>query len=110
MTPNLTRASVTDIDTILKRIERESGCKLHITSGKRSKKHNRRVGGARKSFHLTDRARDFRSAKRKKGCGIRRLARIACKYTTTIRYRWHIHIDNRKGKKRCFKGKYKRRK
>lgn len=98
-----------DIDTTLRKIERESGCKLHITSGKRSKSHNKKVGGAKKSYHLTDRARDFRSKYRKKGCGIKRLARIACKYTTTIRYKWHIHIDNRKGQNRCLTGKYKSR-
>ena len=107
--PSLTRASVTDIGTILKRIERESGCKLHITSRKRSKKHNKRVGGAKNSFHLSGRAIDFRSAYRKRGCGIKRLARISCKYATTIRYKWHVHIDNRKVK-RCFNGSYKKRK
>ena len=101
-------ASGAEIDNILKKIEVESGCKLRITSGKRSKRHNERVGGAKKSFHLTNRARDFRSKYRKRGCGIRRLARIACKYATTIRYTWHIHVDIRPGKRRCWRGRYKR--
>lgn len=100
-------AKIKNIDKILIKIEKESGCKLRVTSGYRTKKQNRRVGGAPKSFHLLDRARDFHSAKRKKGCGIKRLAKIACKYATTIRYKFHVHVDDRKDKK-CFRGKYKR--
>lgn len=102
-------ASDSTIDTTLRKIERESGCKLYITSGYRSKKHNKRVGGAKNSYHLSNRARDFRSAVRKKGCGPKRLGRIACKHTTTIIYRYHVHIDNRKDKI-CFKGTYKKKK
>lgn len=108
MIPNSIKASVKDIDVLLKKIEVESGCRLHITSGKRSKEHNRRVGGAPNSYHLSDRARDFRSADRKRGCGIKKLGRIACKYASTIVYKWHVHIDNREGKKLCTTGTYKK--
>ena len=96
MTP--LRASVTDINTILNRIGDVSKCKLFITSGHRNKKHNKRVGGARHSFHLTDRARDFYPISRTKNCSIKLLAQIACKYGSVIVYPTHLHIDNRKKK------------
>ena len=67
MIPSSTIASKPDINKILKRIERESGCKLRVTSGYRTKSHNKRVGGAPNSFHLSDRARDFRSKYRNEG-------------------------------------------
>lgn len=93
------------IDVTLRIIEMETGCKMKITSGYRTKAHNKRVGGARNSYHLTDRARDIVPVKR--GCiSLKQLAKIACKYTTTISYHNHVHIDNRK-KAKCFQGRYK---
>ena len=97
--------ATTPIKTILAEIAKESGCKLIVTSGDRTPEHNRKVGGAKHSFHLQKgRALDFVSKGR--NCSILRVARIACKHTTTIRYSGHIHIDNRTVK-RCFKGRYR---
>lgn len=93
------------IDITLRIIEMETGCKMKITSGYRSRKHNKRVGGAKNSYHLTNRARDIIPVKR--GCiSLKKLAKIACKYATTISYHNHVHIDSRKRKK-CFRGRYK---
>jgi uncharacterized protein YcbK (DUF882 family) len=89
----------------LKKIEKESKCTFTVTSGKRSKKHNKKVGGASKSYHLTDRARDF--VVKSGNCTIPEVAKIACKYATTIEYSRHIHIDDRKNKF-CIKGRYKK--
>lgn len=108
MIPNLTKASSRDINQILKEIEKATGCELVITSGDRSKEHNRRVGGVSNSFHLQkDRARDI--VPKDKNCiSISQLAEFACLFTTTIKYSRHVHIDNRK-KKICTKGSYKKR-
>lgn len=99
-------ATEPNIEAILRKIEKESGCKLYTTSGFRTKEHNKRVGGAPNSFHLSDRARDFISITKGKSCSIKQLAKIACKYATTIEYKDHIHIDDRKVKK-CWKWRYK---
>ena len=47
---------------LLHHVESHFGHRVHITSGCRSKKHNRRVGGARKSLHLSCKAADVRVA------------------------------------------------
>lgn len=87
-------------------IQTESKCTLYVTSGNRTKKHNDEVGGTKGSYHLKrDRARDFVSLVKNPRCSIQNIAKIACKYATTIEYPKHIHIDNRKNKK-CFKGSY----
>ncbi len=44
---------------LLKKVSAHYGRKLHITSGYRSHRHNRRVGGARRSQHLHCTAADF---------------------------------------------------
>ena len=93
------------IDITLRIIEMETGCKMKVTSGHRTKAHNKRVGGAKHSYHLKDMARDIVPVKR--GCiSLKKLAKIACKYTTTISYHNHVHIDSRKQRK-CFRGMYK---
>ncbi len=93
------------IDITLRLIEMETGCKMKVTSGYRTKAHNRRVGGAKKSYHLKDMARDIIPVR--SGCiSLKKLAKIACKYTTTISYYNHVHIDSRKQRK-CFRGRYK---
>jgi uncharacterized protein YcbK (DUF882 family) len=44
---------------LLERIRASVGRPLRIVSGYRSPTHNRAVGGARRSYHLTGRAADF---------------------------------------------------
>jgi len=51
-----------DIMRLLKRVQRHYGKPLHIISGCRSKKHNRRVRGAKRSQHLYCKAADFKIA------------------------------------------------
>lgn len=49
-----------EIVKILKQVERHYGKKVIVTSGYRSKSHNRRVRGARNSQHMYCRAADIR--------------------------------------------------
>ena len=51
-----------DIMRLLQRVQRHYGKPLHIISGCRSKKHNRRVRGAKRSQHLYCKAADFKIA------------------------------------------------
>ncbi len=98
-------ASEVAIDKTLRQIETASGCIMTITSGYRSKARNRRVGGAKRSFHLTNRARDIKPKKR--SCiSMRRLGYIASKYASVIVYPFHVHIDNRKKKLYIVKRSY----
>lgn len=85
LSPNLERRY-----TIFKK---ESGCKFYITSGYRTKAHNKRVGGSIRSFHLKGKALDLVP---KKGCqkGKYELFELATKYFNgVIFYDDHIHID-----------------
>ena len=93
------------IDKILQKIEKETGCEMIVTSGYRTKAHNKKVGGSKNSYHLTDRARDI-VPKNKECISIKQLGEIACKMTSTMVYSRHVHIDSRK-KKICITGKYK---
>ena len=67
-----------------------AGCEITITSGHRTIEHNKKVGGAKNSLHLSDRAIDAviscRSwvVKTAKDFGI-----------TIILYKKHIHLDIR---------------
>ena len=82
------------IPTIVKKIERDSGCLLNIHSYIRTPKENAKVGGAKRSYHLYGRAIDVSS-----NCvSLKQLAKIASKYSTVILYGTHLHIDNRKDK------------
>ena len=104
--PNSHSEGTQNIDKILNKLEKVSGCKLRVTSGDRTPKENRRVNGAKNSFHLQkDRARDIKPVD-PKCIKIKDLGKIACRYTSTITYPKHIHIDNRETKI-CFKGSYK---
>ena len=82
------------IDISLYQIKMATGCKVIITSGYRSKEHNDKVGGARNSFHLKDRARDVVV----RDCDRKEWAKYACKYVSVISYKDHIHVDNRQSK------------
>jgi len=101
----LSYATPVDIDNTVKELESLSGCELVITSGFRTPEHNKRVGGAPNSYHLYNRARDV-VPKDKKCISIKELGKIACKITSSIIYKKHIHLDNRKNPI-CIKGRYK---
>lgn len=92
-------SSPVDIDKSVKRLEKITGCKLIITSGFRTKKKNRQVGGAKHSYHLTDRARDL-VPKSLKCISIKKLGEVACKLNLGVlvykKSNIHVHIDNRK--------------
>ena len=82
------------IDEVVKTLEKVTGCELVVTSGYRSPKKNKAVGGAPRSFHLYDRARDI-VPKDTRCISIKELGAAACEITSTIKYLSHIHIDNR---------------
>jgi len=80
-------------------------CRFRITSGHRTKEHNRRIGGAKFSYHLMDRARDI----------VTNCSKIVVDLAeehglSSIKYKGHIHLDDRseyiclisKGNKRAF--------
>jgi hypothetical protein len=80
------------ITAILGQIQKEVPCKIKVTSGYRSPKKNKAVGGARNSYHLYNRARDIQAS-----ClSPEKLAQICKKYANgVIVYKHHVHIDNR---------------
>lgn len=86
------QAYAAPIDDVLDKIQKEVKCPIVVTSGYRSKKHNKKVGGAKNSYHLTDRARDIKA-----NClSSRELGKICKKYANgVIVYKHHVHIDNR---------------
>jgi hypothetical protein len=68
-------------------------CKYKVTSGRRSRKYNRKVGGAKNSYHIHDRARDI---KVKPCCRKKVINAIAAKSPLSlIIYGTHLHIDDR---------------
>lgn len=80
------------IYTSLASIQAAVPCKIRVHSAKRSKEHNRRVGGAPNSYHLRGRALDISA----KCVSHKKLAKIARKYANgVLLYRTHVHIDNR---------------
>ena len=94
-----TYSSINKLDPIiykkLQLLEKDIKCKLFITSGYRTKKHNRKVGGARNSYHLRGKALDLSPIK----CNITlyTLFIISRKYFRgVIKYPNHIHVDIRK--------------
>lgn len=91
-----------NIDKYVKLLEQKTGCILVITSGYRSKKHNKEVGGAPNSYHLYDRARDL-ILKNKKCTSLTNLYKKACELgLNSILYNDHVHIDDRSNAK-CWK-------
>ena len=96
------------IDNKVLRLQHLSGCRLKISSGYRTPKENRRVGGAPKSLHLSDKARDIVIVGK---CphNYRSLALIAAGlFKGVISYETHLHVDLRKRKfhKHKIKGDY----
>jgi uncharacterized protein YcbK (DUF882 family) len=89
------------INEVVAQIEEDSGCKLIVTSGYRDEKKNKEVGGAPKSLHLKNLARDI-VPKDNTCSSLKDLWKISCKYATGILEKDHIHVDLRE-KKKCFK-------
>ena len=82
------------INQQLRTIQAEVPCKIKIHSAQRSISHNRKVGGVKNSYHLTNQARDISAP-----ClSVKALSRITRKHSTTIIYKSHVHIDNRVGR------------
>ena len=83
------------IDINISTLATMSGCRLKVTSGKRSKSHNAKVGGTEHSWHLVNRARDVVMVGR---CGhtYQTLAVMATKlFNGVISYSTHLHVDTR---------------
>ena len=79
-----------------------SECSYTVTSGYRTKKHNKKVGGAPNSYHLYDRARDITSTKECRDD----LGKAALQEgLTVIYYNKHIHVDDREEAKCLIKVK-----
>ena len=88
----------------LKSFENHLGCKAKITSGKRSKKHNKKVGGSKNSYHLAGKAYDLQFPKCKYNLEL--IAKKARRFFNgVIIYPNHIHVDIR-DKKYFGRGKY----
>jgi uncharacterized protein YcbK (DUF882 family) len=89
-------------------LQEETGCTFVISSGHRTPRKNKEVGGADNSYHLYGKAIDVVP----KTCrySIFRLAQIAHKYFNgVIYYDKHIHLDIRKDKYFA-RGTYEKRK
>lgn len=72
-------------------------CSYIVTSGFRTRHKNRLVGGAKRSYHLVDRARDviFRS----KYCEFKSMKNLKHQSDlSVIFYDDHVHVDNRKNR------------
>lgn len=81
-----------DLKTVLQRVTERYG-KITVSSTHRSRRHNRRVGGARKSMHLQCRAIDFRVHGPHRG--LLSFLRTQPGVGGTKRYRsGYYHIDN----------------
>lgn len=77
--------------------KKESPCSSIISSGRRSKKKNKEVGGAKNSYHLRGMALDLVFPNCKKS--LKEIGKIAQKYFNgVIVYKKHIHVDIRKRK------------
>ena len=84
-------APITDasLRRYVKIIEKETNCGITITSAKRTKAHNKRVGGAPRSWHLVGGALDIVS-ECKTPLEIGRLTSLS--FNTRI-YKTHVHFD-----------------
>ena len=78
------------------------GHPVTVTSGYRCLEHNRRVGGARRSRHLSGEAADIRV----RGRALRTVARRARALAVggVGLYRTHVHVDIRTGRRAVWSG------
>lgn len=93
----ISNASAETLDKRLQDLSTKSGCTLIVTSGYRSKAHNKRVGGTKNSYHLKDKARDV--VIKQKSCLVtyRELGELAKElFNGVLVYNNHIHVDDRK--------------
>ena len=84
-----------ELDNKILQLQHLSGCHLKVTSGYRSPRKNKRVGGAQQSYHLLNRARDLVMVGR---CphSYRTLATLATTlFEGVISYPTHLHVDDR---------------
>ncbi|GBF25606.1 hypothetical protein MnTg02_00638 [bacterium MnTg02] len=82
------------LNALLRQVQDHYGRRVHVTSGYRSHRHNRRVGGARRSYHLKCLAADIKVP----GVGKYRLARYLKKLpgrggVGTYACNGAVHID-----------------
>jgi uncharacterized protein YcbK (DUF882 family) len=89
------------------KLEKKIGCNLYVTSGDRTPEHNKKVGGAKGSYHLKKgKALDIR---KNKSCKLsyKEIAVEAKEYFNgIIWYDHHLHLDLRTTKKVFYKGSY----
>ena len=87
-----TALAAKNIYNSLAEIQAAVECPIRVHSAKRTKKDNKRVGGAPKSYHLTGNALDISA----KCISHEELAEIAREYANgVLLYHTHVHIDNR---------------
>lgn len=96
------------IDNKVLELQAISKCKLKVTSGYRTKKKNKAVGGAPNSYHLRNLARDivFKGQCKLTYPDLGRMAKEL--FNGVIVYHNHLHVDLRKKKfhKLYFRKKY----
>lgn len=85
-------SGTSQIDKDLDRVKAmlPKSCRVKVTSGKRSKSKNKKVGGVSNSYHLHDRARDIVT-----NCKSLFISMAQEVGLTTIEYDVHVHVDNR---------------
>ena len=84
---------VDNINSLAKEVLYNTNCPLIITSGYRTPKHNKKVGGVARSFHIKGMAIDCYCS----GCTHGELGRTAllCGFNSAIIYKSHVHLDIR---------------
>lgn len=85
------------LEEAYKSFKKGSICTPIITSGYRTAKKNKDVGGAKNSYHLKGKALDIKF----KNCKntLEEISQVAKRYFNgVILYKYHIHVDVRKNK------------
>lgn len=94
--------NVEAVIVLLDKVREEFGEAIVVTSGYRDEQHNKRVGGAKASQHLTGKAADIRPKDSNKE-KLDKLYDICCKYFKAVgdgRKRGFVHVDTRDDKER----------
>ena len=85
-----------NLDTKLEQFKEASKCEFIISSGVRTPEHNKKVGGAKNSYHLNGKAYDL---VKKCDLSYKELGKIATKFFNgVIVYKRHLHVDVRQHK------------